>query len=110
LQRSNFQYPQEAEMAARRHDPTVANRKQIKSKFRKIFDGKLEFVSIRNMQSWYGRHDDVAAEKLEMEWKQFWEAQDWDPGRAPKLFVVGPISGLNGYAVGRRDKETSWLY
>src|SRR4051812_10444927 len=96
-------------MAAKRRDPTAAARRQIKGKLQKILKGKLEFISIKNMQSWYGRYDDAAISRLESAWKEYWSGHDWDPGRAPKLFAVGPISTLNGYAVCRNDKKNNWL-
>jgi hypothetical protein len=95
-------------VAARRRDPTAAGRKQIERKFRKIFAEKLEFISFRNMQTWYGRYDDVAIEKLETAWQEYWRLTDWRPKAAPTLFAVGPVR--NGYAVGRADKKNNWLY
>ena len=97
-------------MAAKRRDPTAAGQRQIQSKFRKIFEGKLEFISIKNMQTWYGRYDDVAVAKLEKAWKDYWGSQDWNPGRPPSLFAVGPISTPKGYAVCRKDMKNAWLY
>jgi hypothetical protein len=97
-------------VAAKQRDPTAAGHKQIQSKFRKIFAGKLEFITIKNMQTWYGRYDNKAVEKLEAAWKEYWGATDWNPGRAPKLFAAGPTTSPKGYAICRADKKKNWLY
>lgn len=96
-------------MAAKQRDPTAAGRKQIEGAFRKIFDGKLEFISIKKMQAWYGRYDDTAVEKLEIAWRDYWRSMHWKPRSTPKLFAVGPTSSPKGYAVGRLDKKKNWL-
>jgi hypothetical protein len=98
----------ERALAAKRHDPTAVGRKQIESKFRKIFAEELEFISLKNMKDWYGRYDGVAIKKFEAAWQEYWDSQDWNPRKAPKLSAVGPVN--KGYAVCRKDKLKNWLY
>ncbi len=97
-------------MAAKRRDPTVAGQKQLDGKLKNILGGKLEFISAKNMQNWYGRYDDVAVDKLNVAWKAYWKANSKSTARPPQLFAFGPIAKLDGYAVCRADQKGHWSH
>jgi hypothetical protein len=90
---------------AKQKDPSAKQLEMIKTRFRRIRDGKVEFFAEPELRAWYGLYNSKVVDKLSATYESV-ATMDWS---APKLTVVR-IDRPKGYALGLQENQKEWTW